>query len=67
MIRCLEKGSAVPLQGAARSRLRPASAGRRPAHGSRAPYTYVTTKEFLLQFGFDLPDIEKLEDSGLLS
>ncbi|MER9216728.1 SMC-Scp complex subunit ScpB [Mesorhizobium sp. M0663] len=36
-----------------------------------APYTYVTTKEFLLEFGFDtlrdLPDIEALEDAGLLS
>jgi hypothetical protein len=36
-----------------------------------APYTYVTTKPFLLQFGFDtlrdLPDFEALEDAGLLS
>ncbi|RUU73581.1 SMC-Scp complex subunit ScpB, partial [Mesorhizobium sp. M7A.F.Ca.MR.362.00.0.0] len=35
------------------------------------PYTYVTTKAFLLQFGFDtlrdLPDIDALEDAGLLS
>ena len=33
--------------------------------------TYVTTKQFLLQFGFnslrDLPDAEALEDAGLLS
>ncbi|WP_441252475.1 SMC-Scp complex subunit ScpB [Tardiphaga sp. 71_E8_N1_1] len=45
-------------------------------HGPRAPqpgapYTYVTTKAFLAQFGFDtlrdLPDIEALEDAGLLS
>ncbi|TKB06177.1 MAG: SMC-Scp complex subunit ScpB [Mesorhizobium sp.] len=36
-----------------------------------APYTYVTTKNFLSQFGFDtlrqLPDFEALEDAGLLS
>ncbi len=42
---------------------------RSPQPGS--PYTYVTTKEFLAHFGLnslrDLPDVEKLEDSGLLS
>jgi segregation and condensation protein B len=36
-----------------------------------APYTYVTTKQFLSVFGTetlrDLPDIEALEDAGLLS
>ena len=36
-----------------------------------APLTFVTTGEFLEQFGFaslrDLPDMEKLEDEGLLS
>jgi chromosome segregation and condensation protein ScpB len=36
-----------------------------------APYTYVTTKHFLSAFGMetlrDLPDIEALEDAGLLS
>lgn len=36
-----------------------------------APYTYVTTKEFLLEFGLetlhDLPDFEALEDAGSLS
>ena len=36
-----------------------------------APYTYVTTREFLSHFGFDtlrdLPDMEALEDAGLLS
>jgi segregation and condensation protein B len=46
-----------------------ASGPRSPTPG--APYTYVTTKAFLLQFGFDtlrdLPDIAKLEDAGLLS
>jgi segregation and condensation protein B len=46
-----------------------ASGPRSPTPG--APYTYVTTKEFLLQFGFDtlrdLPDFEALEDAGLLS
>nr|WP_244426022.1 SMC-Scp complex subunit ScpB [Mesorhizobium amorphae] len=46
-----------------------ASGPRSPTPG--APYTYVTTKAFLLQFGFDtlrdLPDFEALEDAGLLS
>ena len=46
-----------------------ASGPRSPTPG--APYTYVTTKEFLLQFGLEtlrhLPDFEELEDSGLLS
>ena len=36
-----------------------------------APYTYVTTPGFLSHFGFqtlrDLPDLEMLEDAGLLS
>lgn len=36
-----------------------------------APYTYVTTPEFLVHFGLetlrDLPDIEGLEDAGLLT
>ena len=36
-----------------------------------APYAYVTTKRFLEVFGLaslrDLPDIEKLEDAGLLA
>ncbi|MCB5412064.1 SMC-Scp complex subunit ScpB [Pseudogemmobacter faecipullorum] len=35
-----------------------------------APYTYVTTPGFLVQFGLetlrDLPDLEALEDAGLL-
>ena len=35
-----------------------------------APYTYVTTRAFLVHFGLDtlrdLPDIEALEDAGLL-
>ncbi|SJM30254.1 conserved hypothetical protein [Mesorhizobium delmotii] len=46
-----------------------ASGPRNPTPG--APYTYVTTKEFLLEFGLDtlrdLPDFEALEDAGLLS
>lgn len=46
-----------------------ASGPRSPTPG--APYTYVTTKEFLLEFGLDtlrdLPDLEALEDAGLLS
>lgn len=46
-----------------------ASGPRSPTPG--APYTYVTTKDFLLEFGLDtlrdLPDYEALEDAGLLS
>lgn len=46
-----------------------ASGPRSPTPG--APYTYVTTKEFLLEFELDtlreLPDFEALEDAGLLS
>ncbi|TNM60244.1 SMC-Scp complex subunit ScpB [Aliirhizobium smilacinae] len=45
------------------------SAPRSPTPG--APYTYVTTQHFLSAFGMDtlrdLPDIEALEDAGLLS
>ncbi|QTG17104.1 SMC-Scp complex subunit ScpB (plasmid) [Agrobacterium tumefaciens] len=45
------------------------SGPRSPTSG--APYTYVTTPHFLSAFGFetlrDLPDIEMLEDAGLLS
>jgi segregation and condensation protein B len=45
------------------------SGPRSPTPG--APYTYVTTRHFLSAFGFstlrDLPDIEALEDAGLLS
>jgi segregation and condensation protein B len=45
-----------------------AAGPRSPRPG--APYAYVTTQTFLSHFGFeslrDLPDIEKLEDSGLL-
>ncbi|MET3577112.1 hypothetical protein ABID19_000127 [Mesorhizobium robiniae] len=39
-----------------------ASGPRSPIPG--APYTYVTTKEFLLEFWLDF---EALEDAGLLS
>lgn len=46
-----------------------ATGPRSPQPG--APYTYVTTPAFLSHFGFeslrDLPDMEKLEDAGLLS
>ena len=39
--------------------------------GPGAPYTYVTTPAFLSHFGIetlrDLPDMEALEDAGLLS
>ncbi|WFU07367.1 SMC-Scp complex subunit ScpB (plasmid) [Rhizobium sp. CB3171] len=45
------------------------SGPRSPTPG--APYTYVTTKYFLSHFGMetlhDLPNIEALEDAGLLS
>jgi segregation and condensation protein B len=45
-----------------------AAGPRSPTPG--APYAYVTTQGFLQHFGFesllDLPDIEKLEDAGLL-
>ena len=45
-----------------------AAGPRAPMPG--APYAYVTTKQFLEVFGLaslrDLPDIEKLEDAGLL-
>lgn len=45
-----------------------ASGPRSPEPG--APYTYVTTKGFLSHFGFetlqDLPDMEALQDAGLL-
>ena len=45
-----------------------AAGPRSPTPG--APYAYVTTAGFLSRFGFeslrDLPDIEKLEDAGLL-
>ena len=45
-----------------------AAGPRAPTPG--APYAYVTTKKFLAAFGLgslrDLPDIEKLEDAGLL-
>ena len=45
-----------------------AAGPRSPQPG--APYAYVTTPDFLLHFGFeslrDLPDIERLEDAGLL-
>jgi len=46
-----------------------ASGPRAPQPG--APYTYVTTPAFLLEFGLDtlrdLPDRDALEDAGLLS
>ncbi|MCW0021392.1 SMC-Scp complex subunit ScpB [Rhizobium sp. BT-226] len=46
-----------------------ASGPRSPTPG--APYTYVTTQHFLSTFGLqtlrDLPDIDALEDAGLLS
>lgn len=55
--------------GALRSQEFIASGPRSPTQG--APYTYVTTKTFLSHFSLDtlrdLPDIEALEDAGLLS
>lgn len=57
------------LIGALRSAGFIASGPRSPEPG--APYTYVTTRAFLSEHGFetlrDLPDFEKLEDAGLLS
>lgn len=45
------------------------SGPRSPTLG--APYTYVTTRHFLCAFGMEtlrgLPDMEALEDAGLLS
>lgn len=45
------------------------SGPRSPTPG--APYTYVTMQHFLSAFGMaalrDLPDVEALEDAGLLS
>src|SRR5690606_30854224 len=45
-----------------------AAGPRSPTPG--APFTYVTTKGFLVQFGLDtlreLPEMEALEDAGLL-
>jgi segregation and condensation protein B len=45
-----------------------AAGPRSPTPG--APYAYVTTPGFLAHFGFDslrdLPDVEKLEDAGLI-
>jgi chromosome segregation and condensation protein ScpB len=45
------------------------SGPRSPTPG--APYTYVTTKHFLSAFGLEtlreLPDLERLEDAGLLN
>ena len=46
-----------------------AAGPRSPRPG--APYTFVTSKGFLAQFGLDtlrdLPDVEQLEEAGLLS
>lgn len=46
-----------------------APGARSPLPG--APYTYVTTPQFLIDFGFkslrDLPDMEALTEAGLLS
>jgi chromosome segregation and condensation protein ScpB len=46
-----------------------AAGPRSPQPG--APYTFVTTKGFLSQFGLDtlrdLPDLEQLEEAGLLA
>ena len=64
-------GKAVSRDTIARLRARGfvAAGPRSPQPG--APYTYVTTKHFLLAFDLqtlrDLPDIEALEDAGLLS
>ncbi|PRX08516.1 UNVERIFIED_ORG: segregation and condensation protein B [Martelella mediterranea] len=63
------KGVSRDTIGALRNAALIASGPRSPTPG--APYTYVTTKHFLAAFGMetlrDLPDIEALEDAGLLS
>jgi len=63
------KGVSRDTVGALRNAGFLASGLRSPTPG--APYTYVTTKQFLSAFGMqtlrDLPDIEALEDAGLLS
>ena len=45
-----------------------AAGPRSPKFG--APYAYVTTEKFLLEFGFeslrDLPDLDALKDAGLI-
>ncbi|HTN60500.1 MAG TPA: SMC-Scp complex subunit ScpB [Devosia sp.] len=55
--------------GALRDKNMIAAGPRSPTAG--APFTYVTTKTFLSQFGLntmrDLPDLEALEAAGLLS
>ena len=56
------------LIGALREKNMIGTGPRSPVPG--APYTYVTTKRFLEHFGLeslrDLPDIEALEDAGLM-
>ena len=56
------------LIGALRAKNMITAGPRSPTPG--APFTYVTTKGFLSQFGLDtlrdLPEIEALEDAGLL-
>jgi len=57
------------LIGALRDKNMITAGPRSPTAG--APFTYVTTKGFLQHFGLntlrDLPDLEALEDSGLLN
>lgn len=54
--------------GALRNKAMITAGPRSPTAG--APFTYVTTKEFLAHFGLDtlrdLPDLETMQDSGLL-
>lgn len=55
--------------GALRDKAMITAGPRSPTQG--APFTYVTTKAFLTHFGLDtlrdLPDLEALEDAGLLN
>jgi hypothetical protein len=64
-----QRGQSRPVIGSLRSAGFIASGPRSPTPGG--PYTYVTTKHFLSAFGMetlrDLPDMEALEDAGLLS
>jgi segregation and condensation protein B len=63
------KGVSRDLIAVLRSQGLIAAGPRSPQPG--APYTYVTTRAFLSQFGLDtlrdLPDFDALEDAGLLS
>lgn len=62
------KGISRDLIGRLHARALIATGPRSPRRG--APYTFVTTEQFLVVFGLeslrDLPDLEQLEDAGLV-